>query len=142
MRLHGDREPKTGKDSATGADNEIWSYGDEVYEICKKYINIRETLRDYTRDLMKEAHEKGSPLIRPMFYEFPKDDKAWTTETQYMYGSKYLVAPVLSPKEAKRTVYLPADTSWKSWDGGESRKGGQTVEVACSIDTMPVFVRE
>ena len=141
MRLHGDREPKPkGQPTAPGADNEIWSYGDEVYEICKKYIGIREQLRDYTRNLMRQAHEKGTPVIRPLFYEFPEDHKAWSVETQYMYGSKYLVAPVFTAKQRQVTVYLPAGSSWQSWDGKEQHDGGKTIEVPCPIDTMPVFV--
>lgn len=141
MRLHGDREPKPpGQPTAPGGPNEIWSYGDEIYEICKKYISIRERLRDYTRDLMRQAHEKGTPVIRPLFYEFPDDEKAWTTEAQYMYGSKYLVAPVLKPKQRQMKVYLPAGVKWKSWDGKETHDGGKTVEVECPIDSMPVFV--
>lgn len=142
MRLHGDREPKSG-DSPTspGADNEIWSYGEEVYEICKKYIGIREQLRDYTRELMRQASEKGSPVIRPLFYEFPKDEKAWSIETQYMYGWKYLVAPVLTPSQRQSKVYLPLGAKWKSWDNEHTFDGGQTVDVACPIETMPVFVK-
>ena len=112
-----------------------------MYEICKKYIGIREKLRDYTRDLMKQAHEKGTPVIRTMFYEFPSDEKAWTVETQYMFGSKYLVAPVLSPKQENVKVYLPTGALWTPWDGGEAYEGGKTIEVPCPIDTMPVFVR-
>ena len=142
MRLHGDREPKPrGQPTAPGGPNEIWSYGPEIYEICKKYILIREQLRDYTRSLMKEAHEKGSPIIRPLFYEFPADERAWSLETQYMYGAKYLVAPVLKPKQTKSSVYLPKGASWKSWDGKETYEGGKTVEVDSPLDTMPVFVR-
>ena len=142
MRLHGDREPKPkGQPTAPGADNEIWSYGDEVYEICKKYIGIRQQLRDYTRDLMRQAHEKGTPVIRPLFYEFPTDGKAWTVETQYMYGWKYLVAPVFTAKQREAQVYLPAGASWKSWEGTDTYEGGKTVQVDCPIDTMPVFVR-
>lgn len=142
MRLHGDRQPKTGGDTSPGAPNEIWSYGPEVEEICKKYIAIREQLRDYTRSLMKQAHEKGTPIIRPLFYEFPGDAKSWTTETQYMYGSKYLVAPVLVAKQRTSKVYLPAGATWSSWDGEQSFEGGQEVEVACPIEAMPVFVRQ
>jgi alpha-D-xyloside xylohydrolase len=142
MRLHGDREPKPeGQPTAPGADNEIWSYGEEVYEICKKYIDIREELRDYTRSLMKEAHEKGTPVIRTLFYEFPEDKKTWEVETQYLFGSKYLVAPVLEAGQRKITVYLPAGASWKLWGEETERPGGQDVAVACPIDTMPVFVR-
>lgn len=142
MRLHGDREPKPkGQPTAPGAANEIWSYGDEVYEICKKYIDIREQLRNYTRELMLQAHEKGSPVIRPLFYEFPNDEKAWIVETQYMYGSEYLVAPVFTPQQRQAKVYLPAGNSWTSWDGKQSFEGGTMAEVECPIDTMPVFVR-
>ncbi|GIK02196.1 hypothetical protein Aspvir_006241 [Aspergillus viridinutans] len=142
MRLHGDREPKPAdQPTAPGGDNEIWSYGEEVYEICKKYIGIREELRDYTRSLMKEAHEKGTPVIRTLFYEFPEDKKAWEVETQYLFGSKYLVAPVLEAAQRKITVYLPAGASWRLWGEETERPGGQDVEVACPIETMPVFVR-
>lgn len=143
MRLHGDREPKPkGQPTGSGADNEIWSYGDEIYEICKKYIDIREHLRDYTRDLMRQAHEKGTPIIRTLFYEFPKDEQAWTTETQYMYGPKYLVAPVFTPKQRESKVYLPAGSSWTLWNGKDRYDGGQTITVPCPIDTMPVFIRD
>ena len=54
----------------------MWSYGEEVLEICKEYIDIRESMREYTRMLMKEAHEKGTPVMRTMFYEFPEDPLA------------------------------------------------------------------
>lgn len=146
MRLHGDREPKQERlgDSyiRSGADNEVWSYGEEIYGICKKYLNIREELRDYTRELMKEAHEKGDPLMRPLFYDFPQDEKAWKTEDQYMYGSKYLVAPILTPGQTKREVYLPeAGTKWKGVDG-TTYEGGKSVTVDAPIETMPVFTRQ
>ncbi|KAF2217802.1 glycoside hydrolase family 31 protein [Cercospora zeae-maydis SCOH1-5] len=143
MRLHGDREPKPeGQPTEPGAPNEIWSYGEEVEEICKKYIAIREQLRDYTRGLMEQAHEKGMPIIRTLFFEFPKDARSWSVETQYMYGHKYLVAPVLSAEQRKLKVYLPSGSSWKSWDGSSSYVGGSEVEVDCPIDTMPVFIRQ
>lgn len=142
MRLHGDREPKPkGQPTAPGADNEIWSYGDAVYEICKKYINIREQMREYTRSLMRAAHERGTPVIRPLFYEFPEDERAWSTETQYMFGDKYLVAPVLEAGKRRARVYLPRGARWRSWEGGETLEGGREVEVGCPIETMPVFVR-
>ncbi|KAM0508949.1 hypothetical protein ACHAP9_004128 [Verticillium nonalfalfae] len=90
MRLHGDREPKkgTGEASRSGAPNEVWSYGPEVYEICRKYLRIREDMRSYTRQLMKDAHEKGSPVMRPLFWEFPADQESWEVEDQYMYGDR------------------------------------------------------
>jgi alpha-D-xyloside xylohydrolase len=145
MRLHGDREPKPeGQPTASGADNEIWSYGDEVYEICKRYIGIREQLRDYTRELMREAHEKGTPVMRTLFYEFPGDERAWEVETQYLFGSKYLVVPVLKAGQRKIKVYLPDGASWKVWGGKDDAvyEGGRDIEFDCPIERMPVFCRQ
>lgn len=91
---------------------------------------------------MRAAHEKGSPVIRPLFYEFPKDLKAWEIEDQYMYGDKYLCCPVLYPDRRKMAVYLPKGATWKLWDGKEKYDGGQEIEVACPIEVMPVFVKQ
>ncbi|KAF2009359.1 glycoside hydrolase family 31 protein [Aaosphaeria arxii CBS 175.79] len=154
MRLHGDREPRQpiiypgapgGATCRSGAANEVWSYGEDVYEICKKYLLIREELRDYTRELMKEAHEKGSPVIRPLFYEFPQDKICWSKNEQYMYGSKYLCCPVMAAGLRTIDVYLPhlPDAQlWSSWEGGKTFNGGQHVQVNCPLETMPVFVKQ
>ncbi len=148
MRLHGDREPKQpqvgttgGATCLSGASNEVWSYGEKAYEICKRYLNIREDLRDYTRSLMAEAHEKGSPVMRALFYEFPKDQTCWTVEDEYMYGGRYLVAPVLHAGARKRSVYLPAGCLWTDLNTGSEYAGGQSIEVECPIEAMPVFIR-
>lgn len=150
MRLHGDREPKPeGQPTASGSNNEIWSYGEEIYEICKKFIGIREELREYTRGLMREAHEKGTPVMRTLFYEFPQDPKAWDVETSYMFGSRYLVAPVLEAGQRTTKVYLPDGALWTLWnkvslpqvDIPKVYPGGSEVEVDCPIEMMPVFYR-
>ena len=149
MRLHGDREPRQpqygttgGYFCASGADNEVWSYGPEAFEICKKYLRLREEMRDYTRKLMEEAHTKGLPLMRAMFVEFPDDPVCWELEEQYMYGDKYLVAPILNLGQRARKVYLPSGCDWRlSDDSQQIFSGGQWPEVRAPLDTMPVFER-
>lgn len=109
-------------------------------------MHIREDMRDYIRDLMKQAHEKGTPIMRPLFYEFPGDTKAWEVEQQYMFGTKYMCCPVLEPGKRKITVYLPklpeSGGRWKLSVGDAAWEGGQEVEVECPLDYMPVFVRD
>lgn len=148
MRLHGDREPKQpqygttgGATCLSGADNEVWSYGEEVYEICKKYLNIREKLRPYTRELMKEAHEKGTPVMRTLFYEFPEDSTCWEIEDQYLYGRDILVAPVLSTNSASRKLYLP-EGEWVEYETKKVYKGKQWITVKTPIEEIPVFIRK
>lgn len=146
MRLHGDREPRQpqfgttgGAACCSGAANEVWSYGEEVLTICRYYMELREQLRDYTRSLMQEAHEKGTPVMRTLFYEFPKDPKCWETEDEYMYGSLYLIAPVTKAKEYEKIVYLPEGANWKDFYTEEFFAGGQSIRTACPLNRIPVF---
>lgn len=147
MRLHGDREPKIGGvASSSGADNEVWSYGEEVYQICKRYLSVREQLRPYTRRLMEEASAHGSPVMRTVFYEFPSDKKAWGVSDQFMYGDAYLCCPVLYPGAKTRSVYLPHLGDGETWvdfyDHSRVFGNGETVEVECPLGLMPVFARQ
>lgn len=150
LRMHGDRGPHTippldGRDWGggylhTGQPNELWSYGEENYAIMRKYYDIRISMHDYIRSLYQEAHENGSPLLRAMFYEFPEDEKCWELQDQYMFGAKYLAAPVLRLNQFRRAVYLPAG-SWKLTASSEVFQGGQTVTVDAPVEYMPVFER-
>lgn len=147
MRLHGFREPfkeplgtTGGGKHISGAENEVWSYGDEVYEICKKYMNLREKMRPYVRKLMKAAHEKGTPIMKPLFYDFPEDKIAWEIEDEYMFGPDLLVAPILYADARERKVYLP-DGMWRNICNGEMYQGKQRITVAAPIDQIPVFVK-
>lgn len=148
MRLHGDREPRQpqfgdsgGATCCSGASNEIWSYGEKVYDICVKYIHIREKLRDYTRRLMKEAHEIGTPVMRTLFYQFPEDETCWDITDEYMYGDLYLVAPVLYAGIEERNVYLPKGNKWKEIESELVYTGGATINIKLSLESMPVFER-
>ena len=150
MRLHGDREcddrhvyRKDGSEALfTGGDNEIWSYGDENFEILKKYILLREAMRPYIRTLMQEAHELGRPLMRPMFYEFPEQENCWDLKEQYMFGSSMLVAPVVCENADQKEVYLPYGHTWTLLHNGEIYEGGVTVEVHAPLEIIPVFLKD
>lgn len=149
MRLHGYRMPYQPQQGITGgaacvsgAPNEIWSYGDKVYKICKKYLWIRENMRPYTRKLMKEAHEKGTPVMRPLFYDFPEDCACWETENQYMYGPNVMVVPVMEAGADKIGVYLPKGAVWMNVWTKKKWEGGQSIEVETPLDQIPLFVRD
>lgn len=151
LRMHGDRGPYNipplddrdwgGGYLHTGQPNELWSYGEDNYAIMKKYYEIRIEMHDYIKKLYEEAHENGSPLLRTMFYEFPEDETCWGLQDQYMFGSDYLIAPILHLNEWKRDVYLPAG-KWMLTSTGELFEGGRTISVDAPIDYMPVLKRQ
>jgi len=75
-----------------------------------------------------------------MVYEFPEDSACVGLKDQYMFGDKYLVAPVMQPGARSRSVYLPQG-KWQDVDTGVVYEGGQTVTVDAPIERMPVFER-
>lgn len=148
MRLHGDREPHKpqygttgGAECRSGADNEIWSFGEDTYTIFKSYLKLREDLKPYITRLMQAAHEKGTPVMRPLFYDFPKDSLAWEIETQYMFGPDVLVAPILYQDAREREVYLPKGEEWINMWTKERLRGGQMLQVKAPLEQIPVFIR-
>lgn len=149
FRLHGDRVPAReplgtsgGGMCWSGAANEVWSYGEEAYEIFKKYMFIRERLKPYITELMKAAHEKGTPPMRPLFYDFPEDQECWNIEDEYMFGPEVLVAPVLYEGARERRVYLPIGALWKDVNNGRICEGGQWIECPADLDAIPLFLRD
>ncbi len=149
MRLHGDRVPKQpqlgttgGCGCLSGAPNEVWSFGNDVYEICKKYLFLRERLKPYIAGLMQEASEVGTPVMRPLFYDFPQDDKAWKIEDQYLFGSDILVAPIMENGQRTRSIYLPKGADWIDGWSGTSYSGGSAIEIDAPLDQIPAFIRK
>ncbi|MFO7853482.1 MAG: glycoside hydrolase family 31 protein [Bacteroidota bacterium] len=144
MRLHGIRYPYQdieGQTVGTGAPNEVWSYGEDAYKIMTHYLEIREKLRPYIMKHMKRSSLDGTPMMRPLFYDFPKDETCYSIEDQYMFGPDLLIAPVYESKVKLRKVYLPAGSKWKDCLTGIEYKGGQIIEIGVSLDHIPVFSR-
>lgn len=151
FRMHGERSPWYEREQefidgvrqlTSGQDNEVWSFGDDIYEILKKYLLIREKLRPYIRGCMKEASESGAPVMRPLFYDFYDDQRAWDIQDAYMFGPDILVAPVMEEAVDTREVYLPGNTRWIEISNGKEHKGGQVVIASAPLDVIPLFVKE
>ncbi len=118
------------------------SYGDEAYTIIADTIRLRERLRPYVHAQMKVASETGLPPMRPLFVDFPADAASWLVDDEFMFGPDILVAPVLSPGQRSRSVYLPAGVSWTNAWTGETVSGGQTLTVDAPIERIPIFTLE
>lgn len=113
---------------------------EKAFEIMKSQLELRWSLKPYISGLMEETTRNGAPLLRTMFYEFPEDEKCWELDDQYMFGDKYLVAPVLKAGMKERKVYLPEGV-WKDIADGKEYTGGQTLTCETPIERIPVFER-
>ena len=149
MRMHGARAPMervVGADGVerceSGGPSELWSFGDDVYEILARFVHLREAMRPYTRRLMAEASAAGQPVMRAVFHEFPGDANAWDLADQYMFGPDLMVAPVTTRGARRREVYLPAGARWTDLRDGAVHEGGQWVEAEAPLGSIPVYSRD
>lgn len=149
FRLHGFRLPYPVRDilnpdgyCGSGGPNEVWSFGDEAYEIIRRYMFIREELRPYIMEQMKLASEDGTPVMRPLFYDFSGDGNVYDIGDEYMFGPDLLVAPVVEPGARKRMVYLPEGCRWKDAGNSTVYDGGRWIEADAPLDRIPLFLKE
>jgi alpha-D-xyloside xylohydrolase len=146
FRLHGFRQdssqdPKHDFGRVSGADNEVWRFGEANFEILKTYLLMRERFKPYISSLMGEASTTGLPPLRPLFLEFPEDPQAYGIDDSYLFGADLLVAPVLELGARRRSVYLPVGAVWTNAWTCERWIGGQWVDVAAPLEQIPLFVR-
>ena len=148
MRLHGARrrtenqgKPDPALKEPSGGENEIWSFGDQVYPILRNLIGLRERLRPYIHRRMDIASETGAPLMRPMFFEYPDDEVCYTLDDQYMFGEDILFAPIVKQGQTQREVYLP-EGEWVNVNDGKVYKGPASVYASAEIDEFIAFVKK
>ena len=148
MRLHGTRLNQSYYvDEAPdvmvkgGGYNEIWHFGDDNYPVLKKLIETREKMRPYTLKIAKEAAEKGYPMMRPMFFEYPDDKKCYELWDQYMFGGDILFAPIYNEGQTDREVYLP-EGEWISVLDKKEYAVGQTVDMHAEVSEYIAFVKK
>ena len=98
---------------------EPWLYDSElVQNIFRKSAEMKYKLMPYVYAQAKECTEKGLPMIRAMFIEFPDDPGAWKVDDQYLFGSQILVAPLFEEGMKSRNVYLPGG-KWIDYQTGK-----------------------
>lgn len=147
MRLHGARKRQSdyvprhpGIIEPSGGDNEIWRFGERDYPIIKSLIELRERLRPYLVRIMEENCQSGSPIMRPMFYQYPGDEVCYSLDDQYMFGPDILFAPIYRQGQTVRKVYLPEGNWILTRDGRRYTTGW--AEVSASIEEFIAFVPE
>jgi alpha-D-xyloside xylohydrolase len=148
FRLHGFRLPYP-KDphtcdtiELTGGPNEVWSFGEEAYNIIKELLFMRERIKPYIIEQMKKASSEGIPIMRPLFLDFPEDETSWEIEDEFLFGPDILVAPILYEGVKSRKIYLPKGAKWRDVNYGELYDGGIWIEdYPADLKIIPIFLK-
>ena len=103
---------------------EPWLYDSKrVQDVFRKSAEMKYRLMPYVYAQAKECTEKGLPMLRALFVEFPDDPGAWKVDDEYLFGSQILIAPLLESGITGRTVYLP-EGKWIDYQTEKVYEGG------------------
>ncbi|KAM6960828.1 neutral alpha-glucosidase C [Aplochiton taeniatus] len=121
---------------------EPWLFGDTVTSSIRSVIQRRYRLLPYWYTLFHQAHTSGTPPLRPLWVEFPREENTFTVDHQYMIGGALLACPVTESAVQEVKVLLPGSNEvWYDVHSAKAFRGGRTIILPVTLDTVPLFQR-
>lgn len=102
---------------------EPWTYSKAFLDEYRLDDEMRYKLMPYIYAQAKDCSERGLPMVRALFVEFPDDLGSWLIEDEYLFGADILVAPLFQDSIYERDVYLPKG-KWINYQDGEIFESG------------------
>lgn len=108
---------------------EPWEFSIPFQESFRKITELRYKLMPYIYAQAALCSQRGLPMLKALFLNYPNDETAWIVEDQYLFGNDLLVAPLMEENTTKRAVYLP-EGKWIDYHTKDIFEGGkwQTIE--------------
>jgi alpha-glucosidase (family GH31 glycosyl hydrolase) len=115
-----------------------WSYDAETLRLYKRMAALHRRARPLIRALWRSADRTGIPPTRPLWLQFPGDERAAGQDQEWALGPNVIAAPVVTEGATTRSVYLPAGC----WRGAGVRVHGPAQRtVKAPLGKLPYFVR-
>ncbi len=138
MRLHSSNSPFLNK--------EPWVIEEPYHSIICDYMRLRHRLLPYLYTESYRAYDEDKPLIRPMYYELPEDERAYNVHTEYGFGEELIVGSITRPMDKELqmsdvTMVLP-EGRWFDIFSGRIYSGGQMRKLYRKLTNIPVLLRE
>lgn len=108
---------------------------------AKKAVELRYQLLPYNYTLAFENNQKGTPLMRPLFFEEPSNEKLLNEKESYFWGDAFLIKPITKAGVTSTEVYFPKSNNWFDFYSGKKYVAGSTETVAVAETSIPTFVR-
>lgn len=118
-----------------------WDYGEEAAELCRRFAELHAEFAPQILEIARASLDNGLPIIRPIFWLDPSDERALTCDDEFLLGDEFLVAPVVTPDTTQRDIYLPAGT-WRDHWTKELVTGAVVLkDYPAPLDVLPFFER-
>ena len=133
---------RTHATNAANIERRIWVY--ENFPSLLKTVQLRYAMFPYIYTAAREAYDTGVSMCRPLYYDHPEDANAYKYEDEYMFGNDILVAPIVTPADAdktvRRTVWLP-EGKWWNVCLSKMMDGNVTFTDTYGLEDIPYFYK-
>jgi len=119
---------------------ELWRWDEPTQKILTGYIKLRYRLLPYIYSASWQVTSAGGTMLRPLMMDFGDDTNALDVGDQFLFGPEIMVSPVTRAHATTRSVYLPGHGDWYDFWTGKRMTGGQRIEAASPVETLPLFV--
>lgn len=134
---------RTHGSSQSGCERRIWKFAN--FDLQNEAFKLRYTLVPYIYTHARIAYDTGVSICRPLYYEWPEENKAYSVEDEYLFGENILVSPVAVASDANdlsaKTTWLP-EGRWFDVCRNRFQEGNTTIKDAYALNEIPYFIRE
>jgi alpha-glucosidase len=137
LRTHTTKNPDS--------ERRIWAYPEPFSSILRSAFQLRYALQPYIYTEGRRTYDTGVAFFRPLYYDWPEANEAYSSKNEYLFGDQMLAAPVVAPADktsglATEHVWLPQG-EWIEWPTGKHFTGPASTDRSFSIDQIPVYLK-
>jgi alpha-glucosidase (family GH31 glycosyl hydrolase) len=137
LRTHTTKNPDS--------ERRIWAYPEPYSAVMRSAYQLREAMQPYLYTEARRTYDTGVAFFRPLYYDWPEDDAAYSSKNEYLFGDQLIVSPVTAPADkisglTTEQVWLPKG-DWIEWPTGKHFAGPASVDRSFTIDQIPVYVK-
>jgi alpha-glucosidase (family GH31 glycosyl hydrolase) len=137
LRTHTTKNPDS--------ERRIWAYPEPFSAILRSTFQLRYALQPYIYTEARRTHDTGVAFFRPLYYDWPEANEAYSSKNEYLFGDQMLAAPVVTAADktsglATEHIWLPQG-EWIEWPTGKHFAGPTSVDRNFSIDQIPIYLK-
>ncbi|MCX7596157.1 MAG: glycoside hydrolase family 31 protein, partial [Fischerella sp.] len=117
-----------------------WSFGEPTQSMIREFLRLRDRLTPYLYTLAWEATQTGHPLVCPVFWIDPEDQRLWDIEDAFVLGDAILVCAIVEEGATSRQITLPKGYWYDFWND-TLLEGSKQVSIDAPLDKIPLLVK-
>ncbi len=118
-----------------------WDFGEDCTILCRRYAELHSEFAPEILRMAEEATRSGEPIVRPIFWLAPRDERALLCDDEFLLGNDILVAPVVQAGQRARDIYLPPG-AWRAREDNRTFDGPIVLkDYPAPLETLPIFQR-